>query len=116
MNRRVTIVLDIEPRDPGAEQLARPLRLTQVVGGRVRVERGGVWSRQLFANREQLAHALTCAAGTARDKARDCGGPATATGWHYATAAHFLADAAIACLTDKRNGDMWPSLESKLCT
>ena len=114
MNRRVIIVLELDP-DQAPEtptrraQLTKPFVLTQVARGRVRVERGGAWSRVLFRSREHLAAALLAGAADARAGALDCGGLETATGVHYTTMADFLADAAIAVLNDDRIGKMWPS-------
>lgn len=112
--RRVTIILDIDPEREAPSrrqverysQLAKPLRLVQVVGNRVRVERGGTWSHRLFACREELAAALLFAAADARGKAEQRG-PDTATGAYYTTTANFLQDSAIAVLQDDRIGDMW---------
>ena len=108
--RTVKIVLEFDHTEAVPEhlehyrKLSRPLRLVQCYGNRVRVVRGGVWSRQMFGTREALSAALLKASADARERALSMAG---ATALHYSDTADFLAAAAVAALEDPRVARMW---------
>ena len=96
------------------ERIERPITLHQVYGGRVRAQQGGVWTREAYANPEELAAAFFYTASQWRSSAytaeRDHGAGDATQGivdyWH--DKADFMRAAGLAALHDPRIARLWP--------